>query len=91
MMSFFSCATESFTVTIKFIFFSPLLDKIDIDLTGIDWGIIAAQNHPRRLPRTEWVTTLVDRLEKAGAKVFLQDNLRPILDDDFPQVYEIPE
>lgn len=61
--------------SIKFIFFSPLLGKIDIDLTGIDWGIIAARQHPHILPRTVWVTTLVDRLEKAGAKVFLQDSL----------------
>jgi len=62
-------------VPIKYICFSPLLGKIDIDLTGIDWGIVAARNHPHRLPQAEWVTVLVNRLEQIGAKVFLQDSL----------------
>ena len=76
---------------IKFIFFSPLLGKIDIDLSGIDWGIIAAQQHPSILPKTKWVTILVKRLRKAGAKVFLQNSLRPVLKANIPQAQEIPK
>jgi protein gp37 len=60
---------------IKFIFFSPLLGKIDVDLTGIDWGIIAAQNNPHITPQPSWISILVKRLNQAGAKVFLQNNL----------------
>jgi protein gp37 len=60
----------------KYICFSPLLGKIDIDLTGIDWGIIAAQNNPYVSPDPIWVSILVKRLNQAGAKVFLKDNLK---------------
>lgn len=61
---------------IKFIFFSPLLGEIDIDLKGIDWGIISAQNHPYRPPQARWVSVLINRLNQTGAKVFLQDSLK---------------
>jgi protein gp37 len=60
---------------IKYIFFSPLLGKIDVDLTGINWGIISAQNNPHITPEPSWISVLVKRLNQAGAKVFLKNNL----------------
>ena len=44
--------------------------------------IIGAQTRPYKPPKIEWVEEIVRAADKAGVKVFLKDNLRPLLDRD---------
>jgi len=61
---------------IKYISFEPLLEEIVIDLSGIHQGIIGQQTKPDNPPIPTWVDGLIDCLDRAGAKVFLKDNLK---------------
>lgn len=58
-----------------FVSFEPLLEPIDIDLTGLDWIIIGAQTNPLKLPEPEWVQSLIDQAREKNIPVFLKDNL----------------
>ena len=46
---------------------------------GIDWLIIGAQTRPTVYPKIEWVQEIVEAADRAGVKVFLKDNFRPLL------------
>ena len=56
------------SAAIKFISFEPLLGPIhNIDLEGIDWGIVGGESGPKSRPmKPEWVTNIRDQclLEK---------------------------
>ena len=41
--------------------------------------IIGAQTKPYKPPKIEWVEEIVEAADKAGIKVFLKDNLKPLL------------
>ena len=47
---------------------------------GINWIIIGAQTKPTVMPKIEWVKEIVEAADKAGVKVFLKDNLKPLLE-----------
>ena len=51
---------------------------------GINWLIIGAQTKPTVYPRIEWIQETVEAADKAGIPVFLKNNLKPILTDNWP-------
>jgi protein gp37 len=76
--------------TIKFISFEPLLDfgtwwnsdnlSKSFQKAGISWVIIGCETKngkpvKEHLPKIEWIKEIVDAADKAGAKVFLKNNL----------------
>ena len=76
---------------VRFISFEPLDSDISLDLTGVDWGIIGQQTHPDRSPLSRWVYSLVDCLDRAGAHVFVKNNLGYLYDAEaFPLRQEMP-
>jgi len=64
--------------TSKYVY--PFRDSVHID--DINWLIIGAQTKPYKPPKIEWVQEIVEAADKAGVRVFLKDNLRPLLEDD---------
>jgi len=67
---------------IKYISVEPLLDRVnffDLRIRGLNWLIIGAQTKPDKLPKVEWVQEIVEAADKARVRVFLKDNLRPLL------------
>lgn len=73
--------------SIKFISFEPLLERIEMWSLSeylketLDWLIIGAQTNPYKPPKLEWVLEIVGAADKAGAKVFLKNNLVPMIAD----------
>jgi len=75
---------------VKFISFEPLLERIapkawpwqlfpEGNPKGIcNWLIIGAQTKPYKPPEIAWVREIVEAADKAGIKVFLKDNLKPL-------------
>ena len=59
---------------IKFISFEPLLGQIpDINLEGIDWGIVGGESGPgARLMKPEWATDIRDQFIAAGIPFFFK-------------------
>jgi len=47
--------------------------------SGINWLIIGAQTKPYKPPEISWAQEIVEAADKAGVKVFLKDNLKPLL------------
>ena len=45
----------------------------------INQVIIGSQTKPYKPPKIEWVREIVEACDKASVKVFLKDNLRPLL------------
>jgi len=45
----------------------------------ISWIIIGAQTKPTKFPEISWVREIVEAANKAGVKIFLKNNLRPLL------------
>lgn len=72
--------------SIKYISFEPLLGPINVTFfpREINWVIVGAQTKPLVLPNREWIDEIVSAADKAGAKVFLKDNLRPLIDKHYP-------
>lgn len=68
---------------IKYLSLEPLLDRIlyvDAGLLSIvNWLIIGAQTKPYKPPDISSIRAIVEATDKAGVKVFLKDNLRPLL------------
>jgi len=83
---------------IKFISFEPLLERIATDKKGgygaeflssdikhfVNWVIIGRLTGygTKYDPKIEWVKEIVRACDKAGAKVFLKDNLKSLLEND---------
>jgi len=81
-------ALQDIQATVKFISFEPLLTCIGLPnrypteflfADGISRVIIGSQTKPYRPPEVAWVKEIVEAADKAGAKVFLKENLRPLL------------
>jgi protein gp37 len=51
---------------------------------GIEWVVIGAQQRPTIYPKLEDLKTVVEAADKAGVKVFLKDNLKPIIESSLP-------
>lgn len=49
------------------------------DIKGISWVVIGAQTRPDVMPRIEWVREIVKACDAAGVKVWLKNNLKPLL------------
>jgi protein gp37 len=72
---------------IKFIFFEPLKSwgmsvrdtTWTLDEMGVNWVIIGGQTKPTVYPELSAVKEIVEAADKAGAKVFLKDSLKPII------------
>lgn len=66
---------------IKFISFEPLLTQclVDDPWLCIDWVIIGAQTNPYKPPKLEGVLEIVNAADGAGVKVFLKNNLVPMI------------
>jgi protein gp37 len=69
---------------VKYISIEPLLEAIPFSegrlaYCGINWLIIGVQTNPYKPPVIKWVREIVNAADKAGIKVFLKDNLRPLL------------
>ena len=65
---------------IKYISYEPLLRPISAthayDLSEIQWVILGSQTKPTVMPKIEWVEEIVKAADRAGAKVFLKNNLK---------------
>ena len=79
---------EAIDAQVKYISYEPLLERIEanyaydfsgLDYVLIDFVIIGAQTQPYRAPAIGWVREIVRAADEAGAKVFLKDNLKPLL------------
>lgn len=72
---------------VKFLSIEPYLEGISgdemdrkmLEVAGINWLIIGAQTKPYKPPKVEWVKEIVEAADKAGVKVFLKDNLKPLI------------
>ncbi len=51
-----------------------------LEEAGIAWIILGAQTKPTLQPKIEWVREIVEAADKAGVKVFLKDNLMPLIE-----------
>ena len=71
---------------VKYLSIEPLLEEIILPSSGLErilnWLIIGQQTpiHPETTPKLEWIKEIVEAAEKAGVKVFLKNNLRPLLE-----------
>ncbi|KHO46077.1 MAG: hypothetical protein QS98_C0005G0024 [archaeon GW2011_AR3] len=62
---------------LKFISFEPLLEEINIDLTGINWIIIGANsNYDAEKPKQEWADKLIAQARELGIAVWMKDNFK---------------
>ena len=57
----------------------PIDDAFMLRLVHINWLIIGAQTNPYKPPEIAWVREIVEAANKAGVRVFLKNNLRPLL------------
>jgi len=68
---------------VKFVSFEPLLERIRVTerLDDFQWLIIGQQTpvSKKTEPKIEWVREIVEAADKAGVKVFLKNNLKPLL------------
>lgn len=68
---------------VKWLSIEPLYSKIaaesmDFTMYDINWVVIGAQTKPDKFPEIEWVREIVEAADRAGVKVFLKDNLKPL-------------
>jgi protein gp37 len=61
---------------VKYLCVEPLQERINLDLTGVDWVIIGAQTNPLILPETAWVQELLEEARACNTHVFLKKSLR---------------
>ncbi len=70
---------------VKAISYEPLLEHVAVgkayDLEGISWVIVGRQTPARAktAPQVEWVREIVEAADRAGAALFLKDNLKRLL------------
>jgi len=90
----FSKATDGLIYVkaeVKFISIEPVLAPVRfypgrLPYCGINWLIIGQQTPVSKatMPKVEDIAEIVEAADKAGVKVFLKDNLRPLLKLDEP-------
>ncbi len=66
----------------KWLSIEPLLGEIKVQtqhLKGFDWVVIGGQTRPAKMPNIAWVEEIVEACDRAGVKVWLKNNLRPLV------------
>jgi protein gp37 len=73
--------------SLKFVSFEPLLQDLDIDLTGIDWIIIGANsNRGAEKPSKEWADKLIRQARELHIPIWIKNNY------EYPErIKELPE
>lgn len=71
---------------VKFVSIEPMLEDAwclpsTLTVAGINWVIFGAQTNPYRPPELDWLEAMVEVADIVGAKVWLKDNLWPLLKD----------
>lgn len=61
-------------VKVKIVCFEPLLERVDVNLSGIDWVIIGGQTNPNKPPKREWVDEIVKEAEEHNIAIWIKDN-----------------
>lgn len=83
----------SIDATVKFISVEPLLSWNtpfhylvweSLWRAHVNWLIIGAQTNPYKPPEISWVREIVEAADKVGVKVFLKNNLAPLVDANCP-------
>jgi protein gp37 len=69
---------------VKYISFEPLLEDIQPSVSWLktfDWVIIGQETPPSKKtePKIDWITSIVKAADEAGIKVFLKNNLEPLI------------
>ncbi len=83
-------ALKDTSARLKLICFEPLQGDCSIvPLNGIGWVIIGAQSQPKRRPKKEWVTNIMDNAREYDIPVFLKNNLRDLM--GYNLIQEFPE
>lgn len=58
---------------VRFLSAEPLLEPLEIDLTGIDWVIVGGESGPNARPmHIEWARSIVEQCEAAGVPCFVK-------------------
>ena len=72
----------------KFISFEPLLENLDVDLTGIDWIIIGANSNAGAVrPMNCWASNLITKAYNLAIPVWVKDNYKySVRYKEFPEV-----
>jgi protein gp37 len=67
---------------VKFLSVEPLLGYTPLDFRWVDWVIIGQQTPVSKAttPRIEWLLDLVEQADRDKCKVFLKNNLMPMLE-----------
>ena len=61
---------------VKFVSLEPLLEKVDMDLSGLGWVIIGGLTGARPfIPEKKWVNQIILQARKVNVPIFLKDNL----------------
>ncbi len=69
----------------KWLSIEPLFERIimqppyDFEGANIDWLVIGGQTRPTVMPEISWVREIVEACDGAGVRVWLKDNLRPLI------------
>ncbi len=83
-------ALDSIQCSVRYLSIEPMLAAFDVpDLSlllagSVDWVILGSQTKPYRPPTIEAVREIVEACDKAGVKVFLKNNLKPLLENAVP-------
>ena len=60
----------------KFVSFEPLLESVDLDLSGLNWVIVGGLTGARPyIPEKKWVNQIILQARKLHIPIFLKDNL----------------
>ena len=71
---------KSVRAQVKYLMCEPLLAPMgDLDLTGISLVIIGSQTQPYRPPEVAWAEEIAAAADRAGAAVFVKNNLKELL------------
>ncbi|MBN1386355.1 DUF5131 family protein [Candidatus Woesearchaeota archaeon] len=61
--------------SVKFVSFEPLLEEVNVDLSGLQWIIIGANsNRGAERPPREWADKLIAQAREKGIPVWVKDN-----------------
>jgi len=66
---------------LKFVSYEPLLDKIFVNLEGIDWVILGAETGTRKgkvIPKREWIDDIISYCMRNDIPFYMKDNLELI-------------
>jgi protein gp37 len=65
---------------VRFVSYEPMYSYTKPDLRHINWVVIGAQTRPQLNPKLEWILDLVEEADNNKCKVFLKNNLMPMLE-----------